>query len=83
MEVFNEVDPLHCFFGENIDEYAGYVERFFRQLADRDFSNLTDKEIEELVRGSFHKSQIDKGFVTREDIEALIHGILAIQHPRP
>ncbi len=83
LNVFNEVDPLHAFFGENVDEYAGYVERFFRQLGDRNFKTLTDEEIEKIVRGSFHESQIDKGFVDEDAIEALVHGIIAIQHPHP
>jgi|SRR3989344_2969776 len=83
LEAFNEVDPLHCFFGENVDEYAGYVERFFKKLGGRDFKTLTGSEVEELVKGSFHDEQIAKGFVDKDAIEALIHGIIAVWHPHP
>src|SRR3989344_375309 len=83
LDVFNEVDPLHCFFGQNVDEYSGYVERFFKKLGGRDFKTLTGSEVEELVKGSFHDEQIAKGFVDKDAIEALIHGIIAVWHPHP
>lgn len=79
VNVFNEVDPFHCFYGENVDEYVGYIERFFSQLGERDFSALTDEEIKDLVRGSFHASQIEQRFVEQADLDELAKKIILVR----
>ena len=79
LDAFNQSDPLHVFFGENSDEYLGYVDRFMQQLGDRDFQKLSDEEIAELVRRSFHKSQIEKGFADPKDLEELTHRIIQLK----
>ena len=79
-DVFNKVDPLYCFYGDNVDEYVGYVERFFSQLGSRDFSQLTDEGITAMVRGSFHESQIVKGFLDEKDLELLVQKIIQLRN---
>ncbi len=82
LEAFNSSDPLHVFYGDNIDEYHGYVERFMRQLGDRDLSTLSDHEVEGLIRGSFHPSQIDKGFIDSKDLTDLVQRVIALRAMR-
>lgn len=68
LAAFTQTDPLHVFYGENVDEYHGYAERFMQQLGDRDVNALTEPEVVEIVRKSFHADQITKGFVQEDDI---------------
>ena len=80
LAAFNEVDPLHVFYDANADEYVGYIRRFFKQLEGRDFQTLSDENIAAVVRGSFHPSQIEKGFVDSKDLESLIKKIIEIRN---
>lgn len=82
LELFNEADPLHVFYGNNTDEYLGYVERFFRQLAGRDLQTLSDEEVSMLVRNSFHASQIKKGFADPKDLDELVQRICALRQKK-
>ncbi len=77
--VFNEVDPLHVFYGNNPDEYLRYVERFITQLADRNLKELGEEEIADIVRACFGKSQIEGGFISKEDLDNLIQRICGLK----
>ena len=79
MRIFNEVDPLHCFYGNNVDEYVGYAERIFSRLGDRKFSDINDQDIAALVRSSFHASQIEQGFLDERDLEVLTQKIIQLR----
>ncbi len=79
---FNDVDPLHVFYGNNPDEYVGYVERLFSALEGRDFSTLSDQDLSGLVRGSFHQSQIEQGFLTAEDLQVLIQKMIDLRNEK-
>ncbi len=61
LEAFSGVDPLNCFCGweRNCDEYLGYAERFVAALRDHPpYVDLTGNVLVELVRRSFHPSQV-------------------------
>lgn len=75
LEIFNEVDPLHVFYGNNPDEYLHYVERLIGKLSGRNLKELDYKERAEIVRACFGKSQIEEGFVSEKDLDALIQRI--------
>lgn len=77
LSAFNEIDPLHVFYGDNVDEYHGYAERFMTQLGDKDLNALTEPEVVDLVRKSFHADQIAKGFVQEYDIVNIAKEIYA------
>jgi len=74
LNCFNEVDPLHVFFGNNVDEYTNYVDRFMKALGERAIGALNHDEVSEVVRKSFHPDQIGK-FASEEDINKLIREI--------
>ena len=74
LNCFNYRDPLHVLFGDNTDEYVGYVERFMGGLGEREVSTLNHDDVTQIVRNSFHKDQIGK-FVSEEDMAKLIHDI--------
>lgn len=79
LAAFTKTDPLHVFFGENIDEYHGYAERFMQQLGDRNIKALTEQEVTDLVRSSFHQDLITKGFVQETDITSIAKRIVEEQ----
>jgi hypothetical protein len=79
LAAFNHTDPLHVFFGENVDEYHGYAERFMQQLGDRNIKAPTEQEVTDLVRKSFHQDQITKGFVQETDITSIAKRIIEEQ----
>lgn len=72
---FDDVDPLHVFMGENVDEYIGYAKRFMEKLGKRDPKTLESKQISELVRDSFSSEQIGK-FVSEADLDLLADKIV-------
>lgn len=80
LDAFNQTDPLRCFYGDNIDEYVGYVHRFLRQVEGKDFYNLSDEEIDVMIRKSFHEGQIGK-FAEEGDVARLIETIKALRKP--
>lgn len=82
LDAFNNIDPLHVFYGENVDEYHGYVERFMSQLGAGDLTSFSDDEIKSFVSSSFHQSQVDQGFVTPENISQLAKEIMAVRDAR-
>ncbi len=79
IQAFNDADPLHCFYGVNVDEYVGYVNKIFAQIGDRDFQTLTNEEINALVRGSFSPDQIAQGFADPADIAELTQKIITLR----
>ncbi len=87
IEVWNEVDPLHCLCLP--DEYLGYAKRFVRgALGIVDFESWSKQPglVEELVRRSFHPAQVvehTSGFlwVTPEEIQKISRRIIEkVQH---
>ena len=65
-----EVDPFRCALSP--DEYLGYSDRFLRVLRFVYTGSVPTKPslkgVKELVRFSFHPSQIVHGFVTSEEV---------------
>lgn len=80
LEVFNTVNPLRCYYGDdcNPDEYLGYAERFITALERESiFLNGSRKAevlsgfVLELFRRCFGPTQIVEGWVSESAIEML------------
>lgn len=75
-QAFTNVDPFHCYYGEdcNPDEYLRYAERFVEALPKAQASANKPNAIElfvEVVRRCFGPTQVVGGFATIKDIEAI------------
>lgn len=77
LEAWNDVDPFHCFFGFNVDEYLGYAERFVAlSIHTFDHINPSLRGVKELVRRSFHAVQVIEGDATPKIIYRIANTIL-------
>jgi hypothetical protein len=84
LEAFNTVDPLHCYYGVNADEYLGYAERFIASLRSQSFTlngspsaEVWHRFLSELVRRTFGPTQIAESFVRIEAVVAIASMIQA------
>lgn len=79
-QAFNRIDPLKCFYGDDVnpDEYLGYVSRFLNKFGQKDFNSLSEEEIADFIRVSFHPGQIGK-FAQEEDIVRLIDKVKGLR----
>ena len=73
LDAFNTVDPLHCYYGEDInpDEYLGYAMRFIATFKADSSESKVRELFTDIVRTSFHAEQVSRGFVTEEDIASI------------
>jgi hypothetical protein len=76
LEALNGVDPLHCLFDNNPDEYVGEARKIITLLGERDLTLLSVPEITDLVRESFGTS-VTNGFVETSDVDAIAQKIIA------
>ena len=71
LDALNGVDPLHVFYGENVDEYVSYVKRFCARLGGRTVDALTEQEIVEFMSEAFENSRLSE-----EELHAISRTIL-------
>lgn len=76
LEALNGVDPLHCLFDNNPDEYVGEARKIIATLGDRRLDALTTTEITSLIRESFGSS-VTNGFVEAADVDAIAQKIIS------
>lgn len=82
VEIFNDVDPLLCFYDYNVDEYCDYINRTLEALEYERGTGLarTTKDLlAEIVRRSFYPSQVAHFLVTPEKLDELVDRIWEVR----